>query len=117
MEFGKMAECTNSVMRPMDGNELPGYLGSGLFLVWEESITSKSGKKYRIAIVCQRNHPYSAPAAWILEPKIRMQHHMLKHGRLCVHESYIGPDLTWVLNIRNWTCEWIHCYETGNWPT
>ena len=118
-EFRKMDECTNSELRIMDGSRLPGGFGPGVFLAWEETITADSGHKYRILIVCQRNHPYSAPAAWIVEPKVGRHYHMLgdEHdNRLCLHDPHIGPNLTWVLNLRNWTCEWVHCYETREWP-
>ena len=114
-EFRKMDECTNSELRVVDGSQMPGVLGVGVFMVWDEMITSNSGKKYRLLIVCQRNHPYSAPIARILEPKVK-HHHMLGDGRLCLHDPHISPDETWVLNIRNWSCEWVHYYETGKWP-
>ncbi len=114
-ELEKMEEFTNSELRVMDGSQLPGVSGAGVFMVWHEIITSNSGKKYELLMVCRRNHPYSAPIAWILEPKVK-HHHMLADGRLCLHDPHIGPDETWVLNIRNWACEWVHYFETGNWP-
>ena len=116
-EIKKLVENTNSELRVMDASRVPGNLGSGLFLGWEEIIKSDSGKRYRILIVCQQDHPYSAPAAWVVEPAVRRCHHMLGDGRLCLHDPDIGPDMTWVKNARDWTCEWVHCYEIGDWRT
>lgn len=116
-ELEKMEECTNAEFLVVEGSQLPGGFGSGPHLAWAETLTSNSGRRYRIIIVCQRVHPYSAPAAWILEPTIERQHHMLSDARLCLHDASIGPDKTYVLNIRNWACEWIYRYETGKWRT
>ena len=116
-EFERMNKYTNAELRAIDGEHLPGSFGTGLMLAWEERITSNSGKKYKILMVCRQNHPYSAPVVWLLEPKIGRCHHMLPDGSLCLHEPSIGPDKAFVLNIRNWACEWIDCYETRDWRT
>ena len=114
-ELEKMETYTNAQLRIADGNRLPGNFGSEAHLTWIEMITSNSGCKYVITIICKNDHPYSAPAAWILEPDVGKHHHMFENGQLCLHDYHLTPDKTWVLNIRNWCCEWIQCYETGNW--
>lgn len=116
-EVERMERYTNAQMRVVDGTQLPGNFGSGAHLAWEEWVTSNSGRRYRIIIVCHKNHPYSSPGAWILEPEIVRQHHMFSDGRLCLHEYSVTLDKTFVLNIRNWTCEWVECYETRDWRT
>jgi hypothetical protein len=116
-EAEKMEKHTNASLRVLDGCQLPGKFGHGAHLAWEEWVTSNSGRRYRIIIVCDKNHPYSAPGAWVLEPEIKRHHHMYSDSRLCLHDYFIGPDKTWVLNIRNWVCNWIEAYETGNWRT
>ena len=116
-ECKKMEEYTNAWMRLPDGSGLPGEFSPGVYLAWEEIVTSNSGRRYRILIVSQRDHPYSPPIAWILEPEVRKVHHMLGDGRLCLHGPSITPDKTYVLNLRNWACEWIDCYERGDWRT
>lgn len=114
-EVEKMQEYTNAEMRLMEGRQLPGNFGSGPHLAWEEIITSNRNRRYRISIVCQKNHPYSPPAAWIVEPGMRRHHHMFEGGQLCLYDGPLTPDRTYVLTIRNWVCEWVDCYETGNW--
>ena len=116
-ECRRMEEHTNAQMCLPDGSKLPGRFSPGAYIAWEEIVTSNSGRRYRISVVCQRSHPYSAPAAWIREPEIRRIHHMFDDGHLCLHDPSITPDETYVLNLRNWACEWIHCYETGDWTT
>lgn len=121
-EMESMQQNTNAVLRVLDGKTISEILsanyGTGPHLVWEEKITSNSGRKYWILIACHARHPYSAPGAWIIDPVIRGQHHMFSSdNRLCLHEYNITPDKTYVLNIRNWACEWVHCYETGDWRT
>jgi len=116
-ELEKMEAYTSAQLRIVEGSQLPGNFGSGVHIAWEEIITSNSNKKYRILIVCQRGHPYSAPSAWILEPEVRRHHHMFSDGHLCLHNYFISPDKSFALNIRNWTCEWVECYETGDWRT
>lgn len=115
-EAEKMEKYTNAQFLLLDGSKLPDGFSPGAHMAWVEIITSNSGCRYMITIICQKDHPYSAPAAWISEAHIGEQHHMFKNGRLCLHDSYLSPDETYVLNIRNWACEWIECYETGNWP-
>ena len=116
-EVRRVEEGTNAQMLVVDGDELPDGFGPGPHLAWEETVTSNSNKEYKIVIVCRGNHPYSAPVAWILEPKMRRCHHMFPDGRLCLHDPALTPDRTYVLNIRNWTCEWIDCYERMDWRT
>jgi hypothetical protein len=116
-EARKMERKTNSEMLLLDGSVLSGRPISGSALAWRETITSNSGRRYTILIACQQNHPFSAPLAWILEPKIAGCHHMFSNGRLCLHDYSIGPHMTWVLNIRNWACEWVDCYEKNDWRT
>ena len=115
-EFEKMQEYTNAELRLVEGeHHLPSDFGPGLHLAWEEIVTSDSGQKYLILIICQKNHPYSAPAAWILEPKIGRHRHMLSDSRLSFREYSITPDKSYVLNIRNWVLEWIEGYEKDDW--
>ena len=115
-EAEKMEKYTNAQLHKVDGDDLPDGFDSGLHLAWLEVITSNSGQEYMIIIICKNDHPNSAPAAWILEPYVRMHHHMFADGRLCLHDYGLTPDKTYVLNVRNWACEWVDCYETDNWP-
>lgn len=114
-EFEKMQQSTNAVMRLVEGGQMPSGFAPGVYLAWEEIITSNSDLKYQILIICLKNHPFSAPAAWIVEPGIRLHHHMFSNGRLCLYNGPLPPDRTYVLTIRNWVCEWVDCYETGKW--
>lgn len=113
-EVRRVEEGTNARMRVVDGSQLPDGFGPGPHLAWEETVTSNSNRKYKILIICRGNHPYSAPAVWILKPDIRRCHHMFADGRLSLRETALTPDKTYVLNIRGWTCEWIDYYERGD---
>lgn len=114
-EVEKIQNYTNAKMRLVEGEQLPSNFAPGVYLAWEEIVTVDSGRKYRILIISQKDHPYSAPVAWILEPGIRRHHHMFNYGQLCLYDGPLTPDKTYVLTIRNWVCEWVDCYETGNW--
>lgn len=116
-ELKKMETYTNAQLLIVDGDKLPVAFGSGTHIAWMEMITSNSGCRYMVMIICQKDHPNSAPAAWILEPDVGEQHHMFPDGSLCLHDYHLTPDKTYVLNIRNWACHWVECYETGNWLT
>jgi len=109
-EVKAMELHTNAVMTILDDK-----------IVWQETICCDLGNSYNIAIVCQDNHPFEPPRAYILKPEIepRLDIHMYSDGHLSLS---MEPDMnseTTALDIRNWTGLWVTCYEiyqgTGEW--
>jgi len=82
-------------------------------VVWHEKICSEFDNSYDIAIVCQENHPFEPPQAYILKPEIEpsMDIHINYDGHLDLSRDRDIISKITVLDIRNGTCLWVTCYE------
>ena len=91
-------------------------------MVWNEDIYSDLGTYFQASYVAQENHPFAPPQAYILYPHITPSiddYHIWEDGHLCLARDEDMDSNTTVLDIRNWTCLWVTCYEiymnTGEW--
>jgi len=82
----------------------------GVLMVFNK-FTARQGE-YTIKVVYPRNFPGSAPAAYIVKPRIEHTPHSFSNGRLCLHSSAeVGPQTSGKV-ICDWSIEWIRAYES-----
>jgi ubiquitin-protein ligase len=87
-----------------------GYVGA---------LTTRSNRRYEIAIVYSDVYPYEAPKVYVISPRIESKH-MFKDGSICFHlPNEWSPSYT-VCAVVGWASHWLHAHEeyiqTGNWP-
>jgi hypothetical protein len=92
--------------------------------VWNETIYNNYRTSFDIAIVCQNNHPFDNPKAFVLNPVITpaLKYHIWTHDEsLCLNEPGDLDSSATALTIRDLACLWCTAYEnwveTGEWIT
>ena len=109
-EIYKMQENTNSI-----------YFCSGRELIWEVEIISDFGTPYLISIKTDSNYPFTEPKVYMKSPELEddFKKHVYGDKRLCLFRPEVYSSNMSILDIRNITASWIHCYEiylqTGEW--
>jgi len=109
-EIKIMKSETNAVMGKMDGQ-----------IFFYETIGNLFGSSYDIIMICQDNHPFDPPKAYVLKPKMNpnIECHMYPDGHLDLAGSCDLDRKLTVLDIRNRAYIWIGSREiyqgTGQW--
>jgi hypothetical protein len=83
-------------------------------VVWNETVMNNYGAVFEIAVVCQQNHPFDPPQAFVLDPEIvpDLKYHMFPDGHLCLSAPGELDSHATALTIRNLACAWVTLYET-----